>query len=521
MKKPIVKSGQDWTFDLLDEVYEHIYKIAKEKYRLNVYPNQLEVISSEQMLEAYTSGGLPIFYTHWSFGKMAIREAELYKRGAMGLAYEIVINSNPCISYIMEENTMLMQTLVIAHAAMGHNHFFKNNYMFKLWTDADDILDYLSYAKKFIAKCEDQYGIDRVEEFLDNVRSLSNLGVYKYKRTPKKTKEQIRERDAIRDEVKRENENPLWKTIPENATRDPYSIAYAMNRYSDIDPDENVLRFIGENSPVLESWQREIINIECKIQQYFYPQRQTQVMNEGFATYCHYKIIHDLHADGVIDDGALLEFYHSHSGVLYQGDYTRTSKLNPYALGFAMFMDIERIATNPTDEDREWFGNQSWVGSNDPQTIILSAVNEYKDESFIRQFLSPKIIRDFKLFSLTSDEENKEFFEVSAIHNSRGYKRIRSVLANQYDIGRMEPDIQVFDVNFKGDRELILVHNIKDGKQLNADDATVMMANIRDLWGEYPITLSSVLPNDSEKCIYSMDSNGKITMDFFLSLSEI
>ena len=133
-------------------------QVARDELGLDVYPNQIEVITAEQMLDAYSSVGMPLFYKHWSFGKhFAFQEAS-YRKGLMGLAYEIVINSSPCISYLMEENTATMQTLVIAHAAFGHNHFFKNNYLFKQWTDADGILDYLEFAKRYVAHCEERHG---------------------------------------------------------------------------------------------------------------------------------------------------------------------------------------------------------------------------------------------------------------------------------------------------------------------------------------------------------------------------
>src|SRR3712207_5718828 len=131
--------GADWDFNLIQRIHDAIEKIGVGEMGLNVYPNQIEVITAEQMLDAYASIGMPLFYKHWSFGKrFALHEAS-YRQGFMGLAYEIVINSNPCISYIMEENSATMQTLVIAHAAFGHNHFFKNNYLFQEWTDADGI----------------------------------------------------------------------------------------------------------------------------------------------------------------------------------------------------------------------------------------------------------------------------------------------------------------------------------------------------------------------------------------------
>ena len=122
-----ITSGQDWNQDLIEAAYTEIEQVAKE-LGLNTFPNQLEIVNSEMMLDAYCSVGLPIFYNHWSFGQSFIAQQEAYQKGMQSLAYEMVINSDPCISYIMEGNTMLMQTLVIAHAAFGHNHFFKNNY---------------------------------------------------------------------------------------------------------------------------------------------------------------------------------------------------------------------------------------------------------------------------------------------------------------------------------------------------------------------------------------------------------
>src|SRR6266536_1114066 len=150
--------GADWDFPILQRVHDACEGIARSELGLDVYPNQIEVIGTEQMLDAYSSIGMPLFYKHWSFGKHFARNEAMYRAGMQGLAYEIVINSNPCISYIMEENTATMQTLVIAHAAFGHNHFFKNNYLFRQWTDADGILDYLDFAKSYVAQCEERHG---------------------------------------------------------------------------------------------------------------------------------------------------------------------------------------------------------------------------------------------------------------------------------------------------------------------------------------------------------------------------
>ena len=158
----------DWSFELIEQ-YHKVIRDTAARFGLDTYPNQLEIITAEQMMDAYASVGMPVNYRHWSYGKEFIATEKNYKRGHMGLAYEIVINSNPCISYLMEENTMAMQALVIAHAAYGHNSFFKGNYLFRMWTDAASIIDYLVYAKNYVAGCEERHtcrhcfdGADRV-----------------------------------------------------------------------------------------------------------------------------------------------------------------------------------------------------------------------------------------------------------------------------------------------------------------------------------------------------------------------
>ena len=125
MTKPTTLfEGGDWNFETLSRTYDAIEDVALNDLGLDVYPNQIEIISFEQMIDAYSSLGMPLMYQHWSFGKHFAQEEKLYRKGFAGLAYEIVINSNPCISYNLEENSMAMQTLVMAHAAFGHNHFF-------------------------------------------------------------------------------------------------------------------------------------------------------------------------------------------------------------------------------------------------------------------------------------------------------------------------------------------------------------------------------------------------------------
>src|SRR5258708_13174227 len=222
--------GPEWDFEKLRRVYGAIEEIALGEMGLDIYPNQIEVITSEQMLDAYASIGLPLMYRHWSFGKRFAREEALYRHGLQGLAYEIVINSSPCISYIMEENSMAMQTLVLSHAAFGHNHFFKNNYLFRQWTDATGILDYLTFARDFVSHSEEQHGVEAVERALDAAHALMNHGVHRYARPPKLNLEEERQRQEDRRRHFEENYADIWRTALIGKNRAEHVSAPAMHR---------------------------------------------------------------------------------------------------------------------------------------------------------------------------------------------------------------------------------------------------------------------------------------------------
>src|SRR5579871_7000294 len=206
--------GADWDFAKLQRIHDACEAIARGELGLDIYPNQIEIITAEQMLDAYSSSGMPLFYKHWSFGKHFAHHESLYRKGLTALAYEIVINSSPCISYLMEENTATMQALVIAHAAFGHNHFFKNNYLFRLWTDAEGILEYLNFAKGYVAQCEERYGPNAVERTLDAAHALMGQGVSRYPGKKKLDLRQEEKRERERRAHDERNFNDLWCTVP-------------------------------------------------------------------------------------------------------------------------------------------------------------------------------------------------------------------------------------------------------------------------------------------------------------------
>ncbi len=479
----LIYRGSEWDFDLLQRAHDAIEVIAVDGLGLDVYPNQIEVITSEQMLDAYASVGMPMMYSHWSFGKHFAREELLYRKGAQALAYELVINSNPCVSYVMEENTMTMQTLVIAHAAFGHNHFFKNNHLFRQWTRADRVLDDLSYAKQYVAKCEEAHGVQAVESLLDAAHALMAYGVSRY--APKKP---IRPKDRIaKYEARRDHEqstfNDLYRTLPASK-RESHRDENSSDSQGDTVklPEENLLLFLADHAPKLKDWQRELLHIVRRTAQYFYPQRQTKLMNEGCATFVHYQIMNQLYDGGQIDDGAMLEFLHMHSAVVRQPrfDDQRYSGLNPYALGFAMMRDIARICDDPDEEDRQWF--PQIAGNGDAMGTLRTAWAEYRDESFILQFLSPRLIRELHLFAV-GDRSDSPFVSVDAIHDESGYREIRRCLADQYDLSRHDPEIEVTEADLTGNRRLVLTHRVREGRLLAKDDCNRTLRHIAALWG--------------------------------------
>jgi stage V sporulation protein R len=488
--KDLLFSGNDWDFGTIQRIHDAVEAIALGDLGLDVYPNQIEVITAEQMLDAYSSIGMPLFYKHWSFGKHFAMHDAGYRKGFMGLAYEIVINSNPCISYIMEENTATMQALVISHAAFGHNHFFKNNYLFRQWTDADGILDYLAFAKSYVERCEEKHGHAEVERLLDAAHSLMSHSVHRYprKRRPDLRSEERRERE--RQAHREQTYNDLWRTIPAKSSRDERKLSEERRRILFELPQENILYFLEKTAPRLQPWQREILRIVRHIGQYFYPQRQTKVMNEGCATYCHYRIMSLLHERGRISDGSFFEFLQSHTNVVRQPEFDERGfgGLNPYAIGFAMMRDIERICLQPMDEDRVWF--PEIAGSDDAMSVLRDIWANYRDESFILQFLSPRLIREWRMFHLVDDPDDPEL-RVDAIHNERGYRRLRQALAREYDVAHVDPDIQVVDVDLAGDRRLEIQHSVLNRVLLHKEDVDQVLQHLADLWG-YGVHLKEI-----------------------------
>jgi spore cortex formation protein SpoVR/YcgB (stage V sporulation) len=301
-------------------------------------------------------------------------------------------------------------------------------------------------------------------------------GVDRYRRPPplslKAEEARLKERQAHSER----QFNDLWRTVPERAAA-PAADARSM---FPPEPQENILYFVEKYSPKLEPWQRELVRIVRKLAQYFYPQAQTKVMNEGWATFWHYTILNRLHEQGQVDDGFMLEFLKSHTNVIAQPGFDSPAYggLNPYALGFGIFSDLRRVCERPDDEDREWFPQ---LAGTDWRRALDFAMRNYKDESFIAQFLSPRLIREQRLFAL-ADHAEEDALVVDSIHDERGYRRVRKLLALQHANESRVPDVQVLRYDRDGDRSLLLRHFRHRGRPL-AGAAHEVVKHLRRLWG--------------------------------------
>lgn len=477
MSNKLLYTGSEWDFEKLERTWAVIDDIGKNQLGFDYYPPQIEIISAEQMLDNYSQHAMPVMYQHWSFGKSFIQNEQDYKKGRSGLAYEVVINTNPSIAYLMETNSMTMQALVLAHASVGHSSFFKTNYLFREWSDADTIIDYLKFARTYISECEQKYGFEEVEELLDACHSLQLNGIDRYKKPHLKKEMEKKKRD---ERLKHEEMsfNDLWRTVPNKSGPIEYNDEPLKSVFL---PEENILYFIEKYSPVLKPWQREIVRIVRKIAQYFYPQRQTSLMNEGWATLNHYTIMNMLYDQGYIDTGSLLEALKNHCAVISQPawDSKNYSGINVYALGFAIMNDLKRMCSAPDQEDLYYFPqlcNTDWRES------LQEVVRNYRDESFVMQFLSPKVARQFNLFSIKTDEE-KGYYTVADVDPEDDLVNLRKILSAQYDLSKRVPHIEIVHVDWEGDRSMTLHHYTHNDVLLDHEDLRRTGEYLNILWG--------------------------------------
>lgn len=474
--------------------------IATKKFELDVYPNRIEIIRADQMLDAYTTTGLPDSYKHWSFGKRREEEERKYDQ-SKHLAYEIVINSVPCLAYCMDTNTPLMQMLVIAHASYGHNTVFKNNYMFQQFTDAENILADISSLREFQFECEQKYGWKEVSDFIDFCHAMQFMDTPDTaNKKPLSRKDREEKAQKIKEAM---SKTGIRESVFDHGAAESFNKANAGNDNGSRKGPRNILAYMADNAPHLADWQRHFMRMRSSLSQYFKPQIYTQVLNEGIATFTHDKILTSLFDIGLIDYGMYQEFKHSHHQVIYQpsavqkqrnprtGDIENVfvgANMNPYALGYGILVDIERICMEPNEEDKRWFpyiaGNGDWLGT------IKHIMESCNDETFIESYLTPNIIRKFGLFAI-EENDRKQYLEVTAVQTEEGFQALRSQLAKDKRIDDMIPNISVHNYQDRTDRCLVLRHQSSEGRLLDHETTQQILEFMHRYW-EHPVVIESV-----------------------------
>jgi stage V sporulation protein R len=470
-------ASDDWTSESLSQMWDIIRKIAVEEFKLDFYEPYFEVVTFEEMLQIYTTG-FPIMFNHWTFGKQYESLYKQYKNNRASIAYEVIFNTNPSLCYLLETNSTTMQALVMSHAACGHSAFFKNNEFMRENTNAKTITSFLKNMRSYVQECERLYGEKRVEEILDVCSSLTYYAIDRseYIDLTRKEKEQKR----INRKVEQDKDFDL--KVEELGARKSDAQRDIIERQK----DENIVKFIARYSPILKPWERELMLMFCKVQQYFYPQIFTKLMNEGYASFWHYQLMNRLYDLGYISEGSILEFIHSHTSVLCQHDHDSKyySGLNPYKLGYEIFNDIKRICTEPTEEDKRF--SPGLIGKDWVEEVHFAA-NNFKDESFILQYLTPKVVRDFKLFKYT-DDTDEDFYTINAVHSDEDFKEIRKEIAKHYNFFNRIPQIYVEGADLKRSRALYMVYKHIDGKEVNVEEGERTFAAIKKLW-PFPLKL--------------------------------
>jgi len=447
-----------------------------ERFKLRCYPQEFEVCDHNEMLGYMAYTGMPAHYAHWSYGKSYERQKTMYDYGVSGLPYEMVINTNPCLAYLMRDNSLLLQVLTIAHV-YGHNDFFANNFTFTTGTDAKHALEMFKNGGNRIASyIEDpSIGIEAVENMLDHAHAIC------YQRSRNLAIKQLSDDEQRARAWERAQPAPdPWRDIhPEREYIQP-----DLSK-TPAEPQENLLQFISRYNPYLPEWQRDILEIVDKQTQYFMPQMETKIMNEGWASYWHHKILNELK----LPQGMHLEFLVRHNQVLRP----HPGGLNPYHLGFVMWHDIER-RWNAGDTGKEWSDDEPQIASssqdeNDTpgRKKIFEVRESDRDQSFLRRFLTQELMEELNLFQ--HDRRGKERV-VTKLPDQENWKDVRDTLIKGVGTGSI-PVIKVEDADFGRNRTLYLKH-YHDGRDLQLEYADHTLKHVTRLW-EREVVLETII----------------------------
>ena len=455
----------EYTFSDIKQWNEKIERKVLE-YGLDFYPQEFEIIGFNEMIgyEAYV--GMPSRYPHWSFGKSYEKSKTLYSLNLTGLPYEMVINCDPCLAYLMKDNTLLLQILTMAHV-YGHNDFFKNNRMFKEATNAKYTLEMFNLDSKIIRGYIDDpsIGYAQVERILDAAHAIR----YQVGRT---TGIKELSNDEIKKSILKDYEN-------KKANRDVLDTGIDIE-LPDLDkiplePVDDVMGFIIKYGN-LQEWEKTILRIVKRETEYFIPQIETKIMNEGWASYTHYNILNGLDLPQELH----FEFLKRHNDVIAPA----VGGLNPYYIGFKVFEDIEKR-----------YGRDK----------IFEVREIERDSSFLRRYLTRELCEELNLFQYSQRTFDTIIEEIS---DADGWKSIRDTLSYTSGMGNI-PYVRVIDLN-KRDYTLTL-ENVFDGRALELSYAKETLRYIQELWGHDVKLLTK--GSDKQPVVLSCNQEKKIVVN--------
>lgn len=437
----------DWDVRIRDKVAE---------FKLDCFPQEFEICDHTGMLGYMAYSGMPSHYPHWSYGKAYEKLKTLYDHGVSGLPYEMVINSNPAIAYLMRDNTLLLQILTIAHV-YGHNDFFKNNFTYRTTRAEYTIELFKAHTLRVRRYVEDpSIGIEKVERILDAAHALSlncrrNLAIRKLSRE---------------EQVQRAIEAAQPKP-------DPYKKIHARQPFSEpnihklpLSPEEDLLLFIRDHNPFLSEWEKDLLTIVDEEAKYFIPMIETKIMNEGWASYWHKRILESLD----LEQGLRLEFIVRHNQVVRP----IPGQINPYHLGLRIWEDLHRRYTNPTSEEIKRDGPPNKTGDEK----IFEAREVERDSSFIRRYLTEELMREMDIFQYESRGED---LVISKVSDEEGWRQVKEMLIKNVGVNSI-PVIKIEDADFGQNRTLYLRH-YHEGRDLQLEYAEKTMAYLQRLWG--------------------------------------
>jgi stage V sporulation protein R len=472
--------ASNYTVADLQHWNERILRCVR-RFGLNPYPQEFEICDYEAMLSYMVYSGMPSHYPHWSYGKNFEKLKTLYEYGVTGLPYEMVINSNPSIAYLMRDNSLALQILTMAHV-YGHNDFFNNNFTFRTTRAEFTIETFKTHADRVRSYVEDpSIGLEKVERILDAAHALSlqcrrNLAMRKLSREEQRKK-------------KLDEAQPAFDPFGSIHRRSEYA-APDLNKVP-LESDEDVLLFIRDHNQQLADWERDLLTIVHEETQYFLPQLETKIMNEGWASFWHKRILElldlpqDLH----------LEFLVRHAQVLSPSP----GGINPYHLGVKVWEDIEKRWQNPSAAEIKEYGPKKLsVGDK------LFQVREVeRDASFLRRYLTEDLIRELNLFEYRSRGQQRV---VSRVADRDNWREIKATLIQSVGTGTI-PTIKIEDADYRSNRTLLLKH-YHDGRDLHLEYAEKTLEYLSRLWGHEVVLETSLNDRKAHLCF----SDNKLTI---------